>query len=203
MDLHQSTNGASWKKSDGWGTSSDYCTWFGVSCNHDPPGTSQVYSVILGANNLKGPIPASVIKMKSLKVLDLSDNQLTGEVPSGFETLPDLQQVLLNKNSLSGHLPAMMMNLTVNYPPMQQIDLSYNKITGPIPETLFGPEKLDPFAPTDNLQVFNLRYNAITGNIPERISRAATMVSILFGGNNMTGTIDKALGPFLTSRKYC
>merc|ERR1712010_410843 len=94
MDLHDSTNGASWSRSDNWGKADDVCTWFGVSCNHDPPGTSQVYSVILGANNLKGAIPASVIKMKSLKVLDLSDNQLTGEVPSGFETLPDLQQVL-------------------------------------------------------------------------------------------------------------
>ena len=96
-----------------------------------------------------------------------------------------------------------MMNLTANYPPTQEIDLSYNQLTGTIPETLFGPATVAPFAPTINLKVFNLRYNAITGGIPTRVARAASLVSFLIGGNNMTGVVDKGLGPFLDARKYC
>merc|ERR1719230_164803 len=95
------------------------------------------------------------------------------------------------------------MNLTVDYPSMQEIDLSYNQISGPIPESFFGPAKLDPFAPADALKVLNLRYNQITGGIPEHITRAQRMISILLTGNNMTEVIPESLGTFLSSRKYC
>jgi len=202
MDLHKSTNGPSWTRKDGWG-SGDVCTWFGVQCTHDPPGTSQVFSVTLSNNNLKGSVPESISKIKTLKVLELSHNELTGQVPSTFASMPVLQMLHLNHNSLEGGLPATMMNLTVQYPPMQEIDLSYNKLSGPVPETIFGPEKLDPFAPTDSLKVFNLRYNAFTGDLPTRMSRASILISALFGGNNMTGVISADTGKFLVSRKYC
>ena len=96
-----------------------------------------------------------------------------------------------------------MMNLTASYPPTQEIDLSYNRLTGVIPETLFGPAKVAPFAPTVNLKVFNLRYNSITGAIPSRVTRAESLISFLVGGNNMTGAVPKSLGPFLDARKYC
>merc|ERR1712196_688554 len=202
MDLHTHTGGSSWTRRDGWGTG-DYCTWFGVTCKHDPPETSQVTDVVLSGNNLAGVLPESILKLRSLKVLKLDGNQISGAVPSGLASLDQLQMVHLQKNKFTGSLPATMMNLTVAHPPMQEIDLSYNQLSGAIPETLFGPENPGPFAPTDNLKVFNLRYNAISGGIPARIIHASTMISILLGGNNMTGVIDGALDSWLTSRKYC
>ena len=96
-----------------------------------------------------------------------------------------------------------MMNLTVDYPRMQEINLSYNHLTGSIPDSIFGSENVGPFDPTDNLQVFDLRYNQISGDFPERVLRAATLVSLLLGGNNMTGTISSNMTEFLTSIKYC
>merc|ERR1711865_70872 len=203
MDLHHSTGGDGWLRKDGWGKADDFCTWFGVMCAHDPPGTSQITSVVLSKNNLKGTIPESISSLPSLKVLGLDSNALTGSVPSHLAMLPDLQMVHLQKNQLTGALPATMMNMTVDYPRMQQIDLSYNMLTGIIPDSMFGPEHLGPFAPADNLMVLNLRYNHLSGDIPARISRAVSMESILLGGNNMTGTIDKSLGPWLTKSKYC
>merc|ERR1712072_435097 len=202
MDLHTHTGGSSWTRHDGWGTG-DYCTWFGISCNHDPPGTSQVTSVVLSGNKLNGAVPESITKLQNLKVLKLDGNSIGGAVPSGLASLPDLQMVHLQNNKFTGPLPATMMNLTVAYLPMQEIDLSYNQLSGEIPETLFGPEKVKPFAPSDNLKVFNLRNNAISGIIPTRVTHAATMISLLLGGNNMTGVIDDSLDSFLTSRKYC
>jgi hypothetical protein len=203
MDLHTSTKGESWTRKDNWGTSADICTWYGVQCTHDPPGTFQVFSVTLPNNNLQGEIPKSITDLFKLKVLDLSNNGISGSLPSTFAVLPDLQTIHLGHNSLTGELPATMMNLTVSYPRMQEIDLSYNHITGPIPDSLFGPEHIGPFAPTNNLQVLNLRYNAITGDVPTRVTRAATLKSFLVGGNNMTGVVDKSLSSFLDSRKYC
>jgi|ERR1711934_244377 len=202
-DLYSKTSGDNWKRNDHWGSDADYCTWYGVQCKHDPPGTSQVITVALKNNGLKGMIPDSLAKMLSLKTLELENNQLTGTVPGYLASLPDLQMVHLAHNQLHGNLPATIMNLTEPYPAMQEIDLSYNQITGPIPETVFGPEKLGPWAPNDNLKVLNLRSNALTGDIPSRMTRADRMVSMLLGGNNMTGTIDDSLGSFLTSRKYC
>jgi len=37
-DLFKSTGGANWKENKGWGTDSDYCDWYGVTCvytNHN------------------------------------------------------------------------------------------------------------------------------------------------------------------------
>merc|ERR1712188_216376 len=82
MDLHTNTKGDGWTRKDGWGTNADICTWWGVRCTHDPPGTSQVYSVALSNNNLVGSIPESITNLASLKVLDLSSNGLVGRVPS-------------------------------------------------------------------------------------------------------------------------
>jgi len=201
-DLYHATAGDSWARRDGW-LQGDYCTWFGVSCDHDPPGTSQVTSVSLPGNKLKGAIPDSIAKMANLKLMILNGNELTGSVPGYLASLPDLQMVYLQNNKLSGALPPMMMNLTEAYPKMQEIDLSYNSISGPIPDTIFGPEKLPPFFPKASLKVFNLRYNAITGDIPTRIVHTQSMVSLLLGGNNMTGAVDSSLQDFLTHRKYC
>ena len=32
MDLYANTGGASWTRSDGWGSSSSPCSWHGVTC---------------------------------------------------------------------------------------------------------------------------------------------------------------------------
>merc|ERR1711988_1770342 len=159
--------------------------------------------VALSSNGLKGSVPDSISKLHALEVLQLDGNELEGAVPSTFAEMSVLQMIHLQNNKLSGPLPPTMINLTVAYPSLQEIDLSYNQISGSIPETIFGPEKVSPFDPSDPLKVLNLRYNQVSGQIPSRITRAAKMLSILLGGNNMTGTIASDLGPLLTARKYC
>merc|ERR1712096_115727 len=202
MDFHKSTGGASWKSNDGWGKTDDYCSWFGVSCTHELP-TPTVYQLDLSNNNLAGPIPESITKIEGLKTLNLDNNKITGNIPQTFHVLPKLENIRLQHNQLTGAVPPQMFNLTVQYPTIQEIDLSYNQLTGTISEDLFGPEKIGPFFPTDGLKVLNLRYNQVSGPIPERMTRAAVMVSALFGGNKMTGKISDDMGAFLVKRKYC
>jgi hypothetical protein len=161
-------------------------------------------SIKLSNNNLSGAIPEAMFpKLPRLKTLELNHNNLSGAVPSNLASLKELQFVHLQNNKLSGGLPATMMNLEVQFPPMQEIDLSYNMLTGTIPDTLFGPEKPGTFAPSVNLKVLNLRYNSLTGNIPSRITRDNIMVSMLVGGNKMSGTVDPVVGKWLSQRKYC
>jgi hypothetical protein len=203
MQLYNATNGASWKQNTGWG-SGDFCSWYGLECNHDPPGTSQLISIRLDANGLSGQIPEAIFNdLPHLKVLQLSNNKIAGAVPTNLAQLPKLQMVHLQGNRLTGSLPVTMINLKVAYPPMQEIDLSYNQLTGEIPATLFGPENPAPFAPVISLKVFNLRYNMLSGSLPETMKNDQVLVSMLVGGNRMNGVISPALGSYLSQRKYC
>lgn len=58
MDLYTSTNGAAWTNNAGWGTSADYCTWFGVSCPLHT--TADITGLKLTGNNLVGTVPATL-----------------------------------------------------------------------------------------------------------------------------------------------
>jgi len=32
MELYSATDGANWKNNSGWGSTANYCTWYGVQC---------------------------------------------------------------------------------------------------------------------------------------------------------------------------
>ena len=58
MDLYTATNGAAWTNNAGWGTSANYCTWFGVSCPLHT--TADITGLKLTGNNLAGSVPATL-----------------------------------------------------------------------------------------------------------------------------------------------
>eukprot|EP00960_Hanusia_phi_P073648 768058-Hanusia_phi.AAC.8 len=98
--LFTSTNGANWKRSDGWG-GSDPCSFYGVTCRG-----GAVVAVRLPANNLQGIIPSSFAsQLPLLEHLDLSSNRLQGTLPDDMRALPLLVQLKLSRNRLHGALP--------------------------------------------------------------------------------------------------
>ncbi|EKX45460.1 hypothetical protein GUITHDRAFT_71350 [Guillardia theta CCMP2712] len=99
--LFTDTNGANWKRSDGWTTSADPCKYFGVTCRGD-----SVVALRLPANNLQGRIPSSLAtQLPLLEHLDLSSNRLQGSLPSQIGSFPLLVQLKLSRNRLSGAVP--------------------------------------------------------------------------------------------------
>ena len=64
MDLYTATNGAAWTNNAGWGTSANYCTWFGVSCPLHT--TADITGLKLTGNNLAGSVPATLGAWRAL-----------------------------------------------------------------------------------------------------------------------------------------
>ncbi len=55
MDLFTTTGGSAggWKDSTNWGVAKDYCTWKGIKCVMNIPGTPVIINVVLKNNNLQ------------------------------------------------------------------------------------------------------------------------------------------------------
>ncbi|KAG9457920.1 hypothetical protein H6P81_002428 [Aristolochia fimbriata] len=60
--------------------------------------------IMLGHNNLTGPIP-DLSKLKRLERLHLQGNNFTGEIPSSLAAIESLHEVFLQNNNLTGQIP--------------------------------------------------------------------------------------------------
>ncbi|XP_021822717.1 probable leucine-rich repeat receptor-like protein kinase At1g68400 [Prunus avium] len=155
-----------------WNSSSDLCTWFGVSCtrnrvsrlvleNLDLQGSlepltalTQLRVLSLKRNRLSGPIP-NLSNLTALKLLFLSYNDFSGDFPASVTSLFRLYRLDLSYNNLSGHIPSTVNHLTH----LLTLRLEVNRFTGSI-SGLNLP----------NLQDFNVSANRLTGEIPKSFS---------------------------------
>lgn len=98
--LYRATGGTGWTRQAGWGTESDPCTWYGVTCN-----TTGIIGLNLAQNGLSGAIPAEIGTLNSLERLDLFGNDLTG-LPTHIANLTRLVHLDLDDNKLTSLPPA-------------------------------------------------------------------------------------------------
>lgn len=77
----------------------------------------------------------------------------------------------LNNNRLTGPFPEAIANNTYPWPTLQYIFFQYNQLTGPIPNTFFGPEKKPPFSPDLNLKTLCVHGSALHGPTRARARR--------------------------------
>jgi len=107
-------------------------------------------------NLLEGEIPAEVVKLDALLILDLNYNTLQGEIPIGVFGMTKLRQLDLNHNLLSGTIPTEVGNLDE----LRFLQFDNNQFSGPVPAE-FG--NLDQIL---TLELFN---NTLTGEIPAEL----------------------------------
>ncbi|KAJ9693389.1 hypothetical protein PVL29_012241 [Vitis rotundifolia] len=110
---------------------SNYCYWQGITCEkdtgivisidlHNPYPRENVYEN-WSSMKLSGEIRPSLIKLKSLKYLDLSFNSFKGmPVPQLFGSLKNLLYLNLSNSEFSGIIPSNFGNLSN----LQYLDLS-------------------------------------------------------------------------------
>ncbi|KAM2305719.1 hypothetical protein ACFXTH_025246 [Malus domestica] len=55
--------------------------------------------------NLHGPLPASLGRLPSLRVLHLDGNNFNGSIPASFRELKNVSELRLNDNWLMGPIP--------------------------------------------------------------------------------------------------
>ncbi|XP_059595583.1 receptor-like protein EIX2 [Vitis vinifera] len=102
---------------------SNYCYWKGISCEnstgfvisidlHNPYPRENVYEN-WSSMNLSGEISPSLIKLKSLKYLDLSFNSFKAmPIPQFFGSLENLIYLNLSSAGFSGSIPSNLRNLS-------------------------------------------------------------------------------------------
>jgi ankyrin repeat protein/Leucine-rich repeat (LRR) protein len=99
-DLYASTNGgsSSWYHSENWFSSECLRTWYGLTVDN----YGRITGIKLVANHLRGTLPSSMQKLKSLESLDLSYNILTGYIPKSLKALTKLKYLNLFGNEFAG-----------------------------------------------------------------------------------------------------
>lgn len=159
-------------KLSNWNSSTDLCSWYGVSCLRN-----RVSRLVLEGLDLQGGIQA-LYSLSQLRVLSLKKNHLSGAI-SDLSNLTALKLLFLSHNNFSGEIPVSVASLFKLY----RLDLSNNKFCGHIPVSLnrlthlltlrFEENRLSGTIyglNLPNLQDFNVSGNNLSGAIPKTLS---------------------------------
>ena len=204
-DFYNMTCGTVWKQQDGWLSSDDACSWYGVVCDETNTSLRELW---LSANHLgkcdggshKSTLP-SFDRVTKLESINLGGNLLKGIIPPlpatavrvdlGGQTSPRPEDV-----GLTGHLP----NLS-NLPELRYMDVRFNHISGTVPvldrvpqlEELLVNENLlsgyvPPMSTVPRLTKLRVGGNALSGTIPD-LNLMAGLYFIDFDRNQLSGTV--------------
>jgi len=118
----------------GWLSGADECDWIGVNCTAGEVTTLQLDGVSfdgpipaelvvlsrmdildLSNTNIFGEIPPEVGRMENLGIINFSNTSVSGTIPTTLGLLPRLEQLNMDKTSLSGSLPTEIGNLTTRF----------------------------------------------------------------------------------------
>jgi Leucine-rich repeat (LRR) protein len=194
--LYFETGGPQWKNSAGWAQDSDYCAWYGVTCDSD----DNVVRLNLSKNGLQGDIPTDIFRLTNLRELDLQNNDISFSF-EGIENADSLSTLYLSKTgleSIEGIGKAKRLrtfhgtNNKISVLPddlwdaanLELLYLNYNNIGGRIPSEI---------ANLSNLEALYLMHNRLTGQIPGDIGALTNLRVLGLAENNFIGTLPSAL----------
>ncbi|CDY26197.1 BnaA06g12200D [Brassica napus] len=180
-----------------WNTSSDHCSWKGVTCNAN---SGEVISLFLQFIFLNGSLKAnsSLLKLQHLDSLTLSHCNLIGKIPSSLGNLSHLIDLDLYGNNLVGEVPPTIGNLnqltfmvlasnnlsefgnTSSSSKLEWLNLASNNFNGPIPESISGFLKLG---------VLDLSNNSFLGPIPGSMSQLVSLRVLDLSYNKLEGQV--------------
>jgi len=143
------------------------------------PDLRLLTSLDLSANDLSGPLDASIQHLTSLNLLDLSFNTLTGPVPDIFDKLPSLTCLNLSGNYLTGLLPQTLSSLM----DLQELKLYNNQFTGAIPLFPLGLPKL---------RTVNLSQNLLTSGL-NNFNTCAKLETLNLSQNGLKDHLEASL----------
>ncbi|XP_065865940.1 LRR receptor-like serine/threonine-protein kinase RPK2 [Euphorbia lathyris] len=186
-----------------WNPNSDYCNWFGVTCDAHSP---RVISLDFASQSLAGFLPLSIGQLTHLRILVISHNAFSGQIPLTIGALHFLQILELQGNNFSGNIPHQISIL----PSLSLLNLSFNSFTGQIPDTLIGygnlqtmdlsnnhltgEIKIDASSECSVLRHLKLSNNLLNKTIPKEIGKCNNLTTLLLDGNLLEGPIPAEIG---------
>ena len=170
--FYNATGGPDWTENRGWLTDRPLAEWYGVGTN----ASGDVLEIVLGNNNLTGPLPVALSELEALEVLELDINRITGSIPNWLTGMSRLRILHLGQNNMDGNLPPSLGNLTN----LEVLDLDHNSFTGTIPASLGQLSRLGKL---------DLHENMLTGTVPDEIGNLRNLYYIALDGNMLTGKI--------------
>ncbi|KAL2642417.1 hypothetical protein R1flu_010004 [Riccia fluitans] len=169
-----------------------------IICYDPPRGLNSVEKIYLNGLNLRGGIPAAMLNLRNVSVIDFSGNNLTGPIPD-LSNMTSLTKVNFDINSLSGSFPNMS-----GLHDITEIILKKNNISGTIPASLFQHRSLKTLKMSGNVflsghlpkmdQLTNLtnlelESCALNGTIPASIGSATKLTVLYLGSNQLSGPL--------------
>ncbi|RCV41707.1 hypothetical protein SETIT_9G157300v2 [Setaria italica] len=143
--------------------------------------SASLEQIVLKSNpGLRGPIPATLGGLRSLRVLSLSQNGFRGRIPRELGGLAALQQLDLSYNNITGEIPEEiggMASLTI-------LDLSWNGIGGGMPAAVGKLRRL---------QKADLSYNRLAGRVPPEVGSLRELVFLDLSHNGLAGPLPGSL----------
>uniref|UniRef100_R7VZG9 Leucine-rich repeat-containing N-terminal plant-type domain-containing protein n=1 Tax=Aegilops tauschii TaxID=37682 RepID=R7VZG9_AEGTA len=157
-----------------------------------------LHELDLSNNRLVGAFPDVVLRLPSLRYLDLRYNEFEGPTPDNVGNSPASVLVLAN-NDFGGCLPASVANMsgTLNeiilmntglkscVPPelgmltaLTVLDVSHNQLMGAIPAEL---------ANLHSIEQLDLGHNRLSGDVPEGICHLPHLQNFTYSYNYITG----------------
>lgn len=144
-------------------------------------------TILLGHNNISGPIPDFSATAPNLKVLGLGSNQLNGAIPDSIGNIAGLEGLDLSDNQLTGPIPESIGDLVS----LTLLNLHINKLTGHIPES---------FSRLANLTFLNLGQNELSGEVPDIFTNLSKLSHLDLSGNKFSGKLPALSGASLLMR---
>nr|GFC51580.1 receptor-like protein 12 [Tanacetum cinerariifolium] len=93
------------------------------------------YYGYLSGNHMQGILPVSLVKCKSLEVLDLGYNSISDTFPCWASNFSNLHVFVIRSNNFYGNIGCLGPN--GNWTNLQILDIASNKFSGVIPSKLF------------------------------------------------------------------
>ncbi|KAK9127413.1 hypothetical protein Syun_016210 [Stephania yunnanensis] len=168
-------------------------------------------TLLLGLNDLTGPIPDVLANFTSLECLDLEDNHLEGPIPLSFGAFCKLKELSLSRNNISGEITEFVNGISLCRPNslLETLELEQTKLTGPLfpswlrnlnqlgiimLENVGISDKIPNWFPKmyPSLQFLDLSNNQISGKVPLELRnglKSTEIVLLNLRGNLFTGTI--------------
>lgn len=168
MNLFYALHGDNWIRNDFWGSTSDFCDWYGIGCIN-----GQIVIINLRGNNLKGLPGPDLFYLRELKVLWLYSNPITFSFENigSARKLQDLNLDATNLHTLHGISAATS---------LVSFSARFTSVRGQFPEDLL---------PLSNLRTLSLSGNRLTGTLPASFEPLKFLVSLNLNSNQLTGKL--------------